>query len=126
MHFGPMRINADLDGFHTEISDSLRLFFANQNGIRFQFDTETANASVLQNLEEIPAHQDLTAAQCEKKNARFRKLIQKILDFGGGHLAVIFMIEITMDAPLVATIGQVQLDSERNSQLERFGAHFFH
>src|SRR6202008_123371 len=46
-------------------------------------------------------------------------------DFRRGHLAVIVVIEITMNAPFVASIGQVDLNAERNVKPQRLRGYLF-
>src|SRR5579862_8067068 len=103
-----MRINADLYRFHAEGTDTVCLLLANQNSVGLQLDAESTHARVLQNLEEISAHQNLAAADGEIENSGVGHLVEKVLDFHRGHLAVIVMVEIAVETPLIAAIGQVQ------------------
>src|ERR1700685_1097443 len=115
MHFGPVRINADLNGLHAEIAQSRRLRFANQYGIRLELDAERKRARTLENFKKILPQKDLPTAAGKNKNARFRHLLQQMLDLHRGHLTVIVVIEIAVHALLVATVGKVELRAEGDS-----------
>ena len=58
--------------------------------------------------------EDFAATEGEDKDASLGHLIEQMLDLGSRHLAVIIVIEIAVDAPLVAAIGQVELNTERD------------
>src|ERR1022692_2962099 len=49
-----------------------------------------------------------------------------MLDFGGGHLTVIIVIEVAVNALFVAAVGEIELYAEGNAQPQRPGAHFLH
>ena len=83
-------------------------------------------ARVLENLKEVAAHENFAAAEGEEENAGLGQLIEHVFDFGGGHLAVIVVIEITMHAALVAAIRDVQMHGEGHAQIERLLAHLAH
>lgn len=68
---------------------------------------------VLHDPVQIRPHEDFAAADVQKERARCRQLIQQAQDFGGRHLAVIVVIEIAVDAALVAAVGQIQLHAQR-------------
>ena len=80
-------------------------------------------AGVLEQFEEILAQENFAAAQGQDEDAGLGHLVEQVLDFGGGHLAVIVVIEIAMDAAFVAAVGEVELDAERNIAGQRFPGH---
>src|ERR1700733_10018196 len=49
-----------------------------------------------------------------------------MFDFDGGHLAVVIVVEVAVDAVLVAAVGEIKLHAERNAQPQRPVAHFLH
>jgi hypothetical protein len=51
-------------------------------------------------------------------------LIEKIFNFRGGHFTVIVVVEVTVNAPFIAPIRQIQLHAQRNVQFERLVGHF--
>src|SRR5208282_2949238 len=48
---------------------------------------------------------------------------QNIFDFGRGHLAVVVVIQIAVDATLVATVSDVQMHADRNAQAQGLLVH---
>ena len=121
-----MRIHADLHRFHAQRADALGFLLPDQNSVGLEFYAERAGVRVLQDLEKILAHHDLAAADGQKEDSGIRHLVEQGLDFRGGHLSVIVVVEVAMDAALVAAIGQIQLHAERNVQFEGLGGHFRH
>src|SRR5258707_5709719 len=109
-----MRINADLNRFHAQSAKPLCFLGANHDTIGLEFDAEGAQSRVLQDLEKIPAHQDLAATEGEIEDTGIGHLIEKVLDFRCGHLAVIVVVKVAMNASFVAAISQIQLDAERD------------
>ena len=108
-------------------ADTFRLALADQNGIGLELHAEQQRAGVFQYLEKILAQQNLTAAQWSgRKTPASANWSSRSLDLRRGHLAVIVVVEITMNALFVAAIGQVQLHAERNPQSKRLGAHLLH
>src|SRR5205807_551173 len=75
---------------------------------------------------EILAQEYLPAAQGEEKGPGFGQLTQDVLDLGRRHLAVVFVIQIAVDAALVAAEGQVDVRAERHAQFESLLIHFLH
>ena len=72
---------------------------------------------MLEDFEKIFAQENLAAAQGQEEDAGVGDLIEQILDLGGGHLAMIVVIEIAVHAALVAAVGQIELRAERDVQL---------
>src|SRR5260370_23212495 len=72
------------------------------------------------------SNQDLAAAQGEKKDAGRSKFVKELLDFTGGHLAMIVMFKVAVNTALIATIRKVELGAERNPEFECLGAHLLH
>src|ERR1700752_3642371 len=124
MHPRMMGIDADLDGLHTDIPDSRRLTLANHDRIRLELHAElTLEPRVLENLEEVFAQKNLAAAQSQNKDTGVRHLVEQMFDLRRRHLAMIFMVEITMNTPFVAAIGQIELHAERGIPCQRLLSH---
>ncbi len=124
MNLGDVRVNTDLHRFHAQCFYAICFLLANQNSVGFQFYAERPQACVLQNFEKVPPHQNFAAADRQIENAGIRHLGQQVLDLRGGHLAVIVVVEIAVNTPLVATIRKIQLHAQRNVHLERLSGHF--
>ena len=126
MHFRPMRIDADLNRFHSEIAETRRLRFTNQHRIGLEFDAEGKGTRALENFEEILAKKNLAAAKGEDKDAGFGHLFEQVLDFRRGHLTVVLVIEIAVNTLLIATVSEINLRAEGNAQPQRPLAHLLH
>ena len=126
MHFGPVRVNADLHGIHSQIAHAIGLFLADHEGIGLDLDAERKFARIFQDAEEVHAHQDLAAAQSQEERAGIGQLVEDTEHLGRSHFAVIVVIEITVHAPLVAPIGDIQLSAQGHSQREGAAVHLFH
>src|SRR5438132_1419843 len=72
----------------------------------------TVGASVLDDLQEVLPHKDLAAAEDQEEDAGLGELIEHVLDLGGGHLALVVVVEITVHAALVAAVGDVDMNAE--------------
>src|SRR5208282_1106329 len=83
-------------------------------------------AGVFEQLEEILAQKNFSAAESQNEDASLGHLLHKMFDLRRRHLAVIVVIEITMDAALVAAISQVDLNAERDIPGQRFVRHLLH
>src|SRR5262244_3552943 len=70
-----------------------------------------------------PAHENFAAAEHKKEDARLGQLVEDVLDFLRGHLAFVVVVEITMNAALVAAIGDVDMHAERDAKRVRFFVH---
>src|SRR5882762_11369751 len=119
-----MRVDADLDGVHPESADALRFGFADHDGVGLDLDVELQEARVFENFKKVAAEEYFTSAESEKKDAGFGQLIKHTFDFGGRHLAMIFVIEITVHAALVATISDVQMNTDWHAHIKCLLAHF--
>ena len=69
---------------------------------------------VFEDLKEIAAHQHFATTEREEECAGGGELIEHAGDLVEGHFAVIVMIEIAMNAALIAAIGDVELHAQRN------------
>ncbi len=61
-------------------------------------------------LEEIAAHQHFAAAECQEKRPSFCQFIEYVLDFCRGHFAVVVVIEVAVNATLVAAVSDVEVN----------------
>src|SRR5882724_6950864 len=96
---------------HSQRAEPLRFLLSDQYRVRLELDAEEKRTGVPQDFEEIFAQHDLSTAQCQKKNACFRQLIKEVFDFRCSHLAMVFMVEIAMNTPFVAAVGEIQLNA---------------
>ena len=67
VHFRDVRVDTDLHRFHAQVLDAVRLLLPYQDAVGLELDAEGPFAGILQNLEEIPPHQDFAAADREEK-----------------------------------------------------------
>src|SRR5262249_54884068 len=102
------------------------LRLADQDAVRLDLHGKQELPRVLQDIEEVRPQKDLAAADREEEDTGLGKLVQHVLDLGERHLTVIIVIEIAVDAPLVAAVRDVELHAERDAQAERLGAHLLH
>src|SRR5580692_12916628 len=107
-----MGVDAHLNRFHSQRADTLCLPLTNHDGIRLELDAERQFAGILQNLKEILAQQDFATTQSEEKDSCTGKLFEEILDLHRGHLAVIFVIEVAVNAPFIAAVRNVKVNAE--------------
>src|SRR3954469_9415854 len=115
MHLRSMGVDADLDRLHANIPDPRRLALADHDRVRLELHAELAlHAGVFENLEEIFAEKDFAATECQNEDARIGHLVEQVLDLRCGHLAVILMVEIAMNASLVTAVSQIHLHAERD------------
>jgi hypothetical protein len=109
MHVGTMRIDADLNGLNRQIAKAPRLVLSYQGCISLQSHAEHQLASMLDDLEDIFSHKDLSAAQRQDKHAVISHVLQQVLDLSGRHFAMVAMVQITMHTSFVATVSQIEL-----------------
>ena len=126
VHFGTMRVDADLDRVYVQGADSPCFLFVDHDRVGLDLDVEHETPGVFDNLKEVAAQEDFAAAESEKKNACLGQLIEHVLDFGGRHLAVVVVIEITMHAALIAAIRDIHVHGEGDAQIKCFLAYFGH
>src|SRR5882724_5278847 len=119
-------IDADLNRFDCQRADALGFFLTNHECIRLEPDTKTPFSGVFKDMEEVLAKQNFAATDREKKNARLGELVQKTFDFDCSHLTAIVVIEVTMNAPHVTAISDIQMDRQRNAKSKRFRPHLVH
>ena len=105
MNFRAVRVNADLDRFDAEIAEAGRLALADQDRVGLELHAKHQAAGVFEQVEEILAQKNFAAAKGQDEDAGVGHLIEQVLDFRSGHLAMIVMIEIAVHAALVAAIG---------------------
>jgi hypothetical protein len=70
---------------------------------------------ILDQFEEIHAHENFAAAEDLKEDPGLGQLIQDALDLGSGHFARIVMIQVAVHATLAAAVGHVHLDAQRDA-----------
>ena len=117
---GAVRVDADLNLLDVEFAKAACFPFADEDGVGFQFYVEAERAGVLDDFENVRTYQWFAAADGEKEDACGCELIESGFDFGGGHFAVAVVLEIAVFAALVAAIGDVEMDGERDATFESF------
>src|SRR5215472_839120 len=125
MHLRPMGINADLDRLHPDFSQPRRFRLANHDGVRLELYTKLPfQAGILEDLEEVLSQENFATAEGKNKNPGVRQLIQQMLDLGGGHLATVVVLEVTMHTTFIAAISKIELHAERDVQRQRLFVQF--
>jgi hypothetical protein len=81
-------------------------------------------ASVLQDLEAIPPEQWFSSADAQEKSSRISELADHILNLGCRHFAFAIVIEIAMDATLIAAPCDIEVRAQRDALLSRLLRHF--
>jgi hypothetical protein len=119
----PVRVNADLDRFDAEFAEAGGLVLADEQRIDLELHAKHQTAGVFEKVEEILAEKNLAAAEREDEDAGIGHLVEQVLDLRGGHLAMVVVIEIAVHTALVAAVGQIELDAERDVQLQRLIRH---
>src|SRR5579863_5133012 len=99
------------------------LRLADHRAIGFHFDVEQQAARMFHDFEEIAAHKHFSTTQREEENSSVGELIQNVFDLGSGHLAMIVVIQIAVDATFVTTISNVEMNAERNAEDQRLLIH---
>lgn len=120
-----MRVHAQLDLLHAQFPEPLRFRCVDHHAIGLDLDVEGEATGILHEFEEVPPHKHFAAAEGEEEHARIGQLIEDVLDFGGAHLALVVVVEITMHAALVAAVGNIDVSAERNAECHRLFVHFY-
>ena len=81
--------------------------------------SKPSTAGVGQQVEEVFSQEQLAAAEDQEERAGCGELIEHRLDLARRHLAVIVVIEVAVDAPLVAPVGEIEVHGQRNAVRER-------
>ena len=118
-----VRVNTDLDLFHSQPSQFARFPFANHHRVRFDLNVEKQLPRVSHQLQKITSQKNFPSAKSQKEGSCRRQLIEDALDFPGRHLPMILMIEITMPAALVAAVSDVHMNAQRHSVHQRLVVH---
>jgi hypothetical protein len=63
MHFGTMRVNADLNGVDVELADSSRFFFVDHDRVGLDLDVEHQTPGVFHDFKKVAAQEDFAAAE---------------------------------------------------------------
>jgi hypothetical protein len=121
-----MGVNTYADLLDTQIAHAVRFFLADHEAVCLYFYAKPQPARVLQDFEEVHAHQHFAAAQRKEENSGIGKLVEEILDFSKGHFPVVIVVQVAVRAPLIATIGNVQVGIQRHTQFQSLGLEFFH
>src|ERR1700684_2262774 len=98
----PMRVDTDLHLLDAELAKSRGFLFADHHPVGLHLHVEQQLPRPLYDFKKVPPHENFTATKGEKKNSGIGELGQDIKDFRRRHLAMIVVIEIAMQAALVA------------------------
>ena len=115
VNLGPMRVDADLNLLDSELTKSSGLLLADHDAVGLYFYVEQKLSRSFHDFKKIAAQKNFAAAEREKKNAGGGELGKNVEDLRRGHLAMVVMIEITMDAALVTAIGDIEMNAERQA-----------
>jgi hypothetical protein len=91
------------------------LLLADHDAVGLYFYVEQKLSRSFHDFKKIAAQKNFAAAEREKKNAGGGELGKNVEDLRRGHLAMVVMIEITMDAALVTAIGDIEMNAERQA-----------
>src|SRR5580693_9232260 len=74
-------------------------------------------------LEEVAPHKNFSAAKRKEEDTSVRELVQHVFDLGRGHLSVVVVIQIAVNATLIATVGDVQMHADWDTEPQRLLVH---
>src|SRR5215469_45022 len=114
-----MRIDADLNLLHAEFAKSRRLRLTNHYAIGYYLYVEQKLTRFFNDCKKVAAEEHFAAAEGEKKDLGISELDQQIEDFFRRHFAVIVVVEVAVYAPLIAAIGEIEVDAQGHTQIER-------
>src|SRR5271170_4761891 len=123
MNLGTVRVDADLHLLDAQFANAPGFRLADHNAIGLDLDVEQQPARMFHDFEEVAAHEHFAAAKSEEEDSSIRELVQNTCDLGSRHLAVIVVIQIAVDAALVATIGDVEVHADGDAQPQRLLVH---
>ena len=125
MNLGTVGIDADLDLLDAEPLEPRRFLGADHHRVGLQFYVESEFARVLQNFKAVAPQQRLAAADAEEECAALLELANHVLDLVGAHLVLAFVVEIAVNAALVALPRDVKMRAQRNARGSRLLIHLF-
>src|SRR5215470_2288509 len=105
---------------------TLCLFFTDHERVGLDLNAKHQRARILYEIEKVPAHKDFTAAEGKKENTCVSKLAEHGANLRSGHLAVIVMVKVAVNAALVATVGHVKVHAEWHPRIQRPLSDLFH
>jgi len=122
----PARANADRHRFVAEFAEAGGPALAAEKRIGLELHANHQTAGGFEKVEEVLPQKNLTPAEREEEDDGLGHLLEQmldLLDLRRGHLAKVVMSEIAGHAALVAAVGQIELDAERDAQLQSFIGH---
>ena len=122
----PARANADRHRFVAEFAEAGGPALAAEKRIGLELHANHHTAGGFEKVEEVFPQKNLTPAEREEEDDGLGHLLEQmldLLDLRRGHLAKVVMSEIAGHAALVAAVGQIELDAERDAQLQSFIGH---
>lgn len=119
----PARVNADRHRFVAEFAEAGGPALAAEKRIGLELHANHQTAGGFEKVEEVLPQKNLTPAEREDEDAGLGHLVEQGLDLRRGHLVMVVMIEIAGHAAFVAAVGQIELDAERDAQLQSFIGH---
>src|ERR1035437_4526517 len=118
-----MRIDTDLDLLDAELAKSGGFLLVDHHPVGLHFYVEQQLPRPFHDFKKVPAHENFTPTEGEKKYAGIGELGEHIGDFRRRHLAMIVMVQVAMHAALIAAVGDIEVNAERQAQLQCFLIH---
>ncbi len=119
----PMGVDADLYLLDAELAKSRGFLFMDHYAVGLHLHVEQQLPRPLHDFKKVAAHQNFTAAEREKEDAGIGELFEHIDDFRRRHLAMIVVIEVAMHAALIAAVGDIEVNADGQTQVQRFLIH---
>ncbi len=120
---GAVGVDGDLDLLDAELLEADGFLVADHDGVGLELDVEAEGAGVLEDLEAVAAEEGFAAGDDEEEGAAGGEFVEDALDLGGVHLALDVVVEIAVDAALVAAPGDVEVRAEGDAHCGCFLIH---
>src|SRR5271156_705908 len=121
VNLGAMGVDADLDRIDAKFADQRRFLFPDQDPVGLELHIEGQLARAPQDRKNIAAQHRLAAADSQKEDPRRRHLGHQVFDLVVAHFAQVIVVEVAMHAALVAAPGNVEVNAERDAEIDRLG-----
>ena len=123
--FWAMGIDADLHIFHAQPAQFAASFSWIRMALVLSLTVKIVRARGLK-ISKSPCAAGLAAAERQQEDAGRGHLPEQAAYLIEGHLALVVVVQVAMDAALVASVGQVEMHAQRDAQRDRLGIHFLH
>src|ERR1039457_6918485 len=118
-----MRIDTDLDLLDAELAKSGGFLLVDHHPVGLHFYVEQQLPRPFHDFKKVPAHENFTATESEKKDAGVGELSEHIEDFRRRHLAMIVVMQVAMHAALIAAVGDIEVNAEGQAKVQRLLIH---